>query len=142
MDYIAVITWIIATLKGNAALADLVGARIYRNLIPQGVSLPAVRIDLITAKDRRYSTGARALTNASIQIAACTQGDDAQQPAAIFQAIDAAVDQQICRTGTLAAKIMRDMLVDSSSAEEGERFNLLGARYRVIFYQPGANATT
>jgi hypothetical protein len=28
------------------------------------------------------------------------------------------------------------MLVDTSQAVEGERFNLLGARYRIIYYQP------
>ncbi len=138
MDYLAVIAWIIATLKANSALTALVNGSIYRGMIPQGVPLPSVRIDLITAVDRRFTTGARALTNATIQIAACTQGDDAQQPAAIFQALDAAIDQQICRSGLLTAKIMRGGIVDSSEAVEGERFNMLGARYTVIFYQPNA----
>ena len=126
----------IGLLNASTALKALVGGNIYRNLIPQSVSLPAVRIDLIISRATRFSTGHRALTRATIQVAACTQGDDLQAGAAIWQAIDAALENQVCQVGTLVAKINQEMLIDTSNQVEGERFNLLGARYRVIFYQP------
>ncbi len=141
LDYTAAVQWWIGLLKASPDLANLVQGKVYRNLIPQGVPMPAVKVDLITAHDTRYYTGQRALTVATIQTVGITQGDDLQSGALIAAAIDAAVDGQISQNGQLVAKADREMIVDFSHSVVGERFNMQGGRYRVVFYLPPQGLT-
>lgn len=59
---------------GTGGVSALVGARIYRDRVPQGVALPAVTVTLVSATDTNTIGGRRVFQTALVDVRVVTDG--------------------------------------------------------------------
>jgi len=103
-DILTATRWVITTLKNDTAVSALVGARVYANLAPRNAAYPLIVVTKVSALPvKPASTGAHTLMfDELVQVVAVDQGLDNAVPAAILNAVRAALD---CASGTVTQTV-------------------------------------
>jgi hypothetical protein len=126
--------WLVAQLKASAAVSALVAGRVYWDIIPQEAPLPAVRLSLLQGVDQNFYTGERALTRDVVQVVGITHGASLSDGIALRDAIDATLAASTLKTQGLSVRVSRVGRVRLVDIDAGEQFNLIGGKYRVVYY--------
>jgi hypothetical protein len=96
---------IVQHLSDDAGVTALIAGRVYQLKLPQGATLPAVRVQLIDEPSEYHLRGERSLTRARVQTDAYAGGEDFSgdpyaQAVAVADAVHAAMSGDIFSVGS------------------------------------------
>lgn len=124
--------WLVTTLQGDAALAALVGTRVYRDVAPESAALPFVIFWNTGGHDVLGVGGIRILSELTFTVEGVCDGASATNLEAIVTRLYALLDR--ASGVTTAARILsciREATTDSTDIDGGRLFPRLGGDYRL-----------
>ena len=126
-------------LTGHAALTDLVGERVYRNLAPPGAVLPYVTFSFVAGVDRN-AMGSRSImfTRPIVDIKGVTKGTDSVAADAIADAIHGAVNGKqrldVAVGELVVLGVRRESLIEFVELTDDQQYLHRGGTYRCFVH--------
>jgi hypothetical protein len=126
-------SWLDTTLRADAALAAIVGTRIYEGVAPQGTAYPFVVFQTLSTLDYKPAAGgARVWTACEIMVKVIVEGESYSPASAAYDRIDALIKRA---TGTIAGGTIiastRESALAYGEESNGKHYRHLGGTYRI-----------